>query len=82
MSGGAPRVSQIRQQQQLAGEGGMGGGYGSGRIPGQPYPAGGSSFGGRDFNEPAYGGRGFPGYQQRCGFADSYQSGERQGRGG
>ncbi|KAL4442924.1 hypothetical protein ABPG77_008415 [Micractinium sp. CCAP 211/92] len=101
LSGGAPRVSQIRQQQQLAQEqgGGVGGaaggygqgrgGYGQGQGQGQQYGGGGGGFGGREFNEAGGrgggggggGSRGFPRYQERGGFADSYQQPERQGSG-
>ncbi|KAL4457646.1 hypothetical protein ABPG75_012511 [Micractinium tetrahymenae] len=94
LSGGAPRVSQIRQQQQLAQEqgapGAAPGGYGQGRGgygQGQQY-SGGGSFGGREFTEVAGrggggggGSRGFPKYQDRGGFSDSYQQPERQGSG-
>ena len=65
LSGGAPRVSLIRQQQQLQQEqAGMGAPGGAPRY-GAPAPApyggggaGGGSFGGRDFNDGNYRGGG------------------------
>ncbi|PRW56023.1 type II cytoskeletal 2 epidermal [Chlorella sorokiniana] len=89
LSGGAPRVSQIRQQQQLTQQ--QSGDMGYGAAPSSFPPR--SSFGGREFNEAPQGGRGagaggppaadqprgFRNYQQRGGFSDSYQ--ERQGGG-